>query len=214
MSVNPSSGITSSAVVDWHVPAVRALARQLGDGSQRQVAERCFLWVRDCVCHSFDAAGAGPIPSDIRTDTTAIPATTATALPVTCAASEVLERRTGICFAKSHLLAALLRANGIPAGFGYQRLSLNDDGPPFVLHGFVWLRLAGRPWHPLDPRGNRPGVTTRFDLEAASLAYAPRLPGERTDPAVHAEPLPAVVAALRGCRTLAELRSNLPDVAP
>lgn len=208
--MDPSSGITSSAVVDWYDPAVQDLARHLGDGSQRQVAERCFLWVRDRVSHSFDAAAAGPIPTDSRADPTAI----ATALPVTCHASEVLERRTGICFAKSHLLAALLRANGIPAAFGYQRLSLNDDGPPFVLHGFVWLRLAGRPWHPLDPRGNRPGVTTCFDLEVASLAYTPRLPGECTDPAVYPEPLPAVVAALRECRTLAELRSTLPDVEP
>ncbi|WP_197161788.1 transglutaminase-like domain-containing protein [Synechococcus sp. CBW1107] len=213
--MNLSSGITSSAVVDWHAPAVRDLARHLGDGSQRQVAERCFLWVRDRVSHSFDAAAAGPIPTDSWADATAIAAdTTSATWPVTCAASEVLERRTGICFAKSHLLAALLRANGIPAAFGYQRLSLNDDGPPFVLHGFVWLRLAGRRWHPLDPRGNRPGVTTRFDLEAASLAYTPRLPGERTDPAVYPEPLPAVVAVLRRCRTLPELRSTLPDVEP
>ena len=40
-----------------------------------------------------------------------------------------------ICYAKSHLLAGLLRANGIPAAFVYQRLRLNDDGPLFCLHG-------------------------------------------------------------------------------
>jgi len=39
---------------------------------------------------------------------------------VTCSASEVLREGTGICFAKSHLLAALLRAVGIPAGLCYQ----------------------------------------------------------------------------------------------
>lgn len=32
-------------------------------------------------------------------------------------ASEVLRERTGFCFAKSHLLAAPLRATGIPTGF-------------------------------------------------------------------------------------------------
>jgi len=37
--------------------------------------------------------------------------------PVTCKASDVLIYGTGYCYAKSHLLAALLRANAIPAGF-------------------------------------------------------------------------------------------------
>lgn len=35
---------------------------------------------------------------------------------VTKTAAEVLEQGVGICWAKSNLLAALLRANGIPAG--------------------------------------------------------------------------------------------------
>ena len=35
-------------------------------------------------------------------------------------ASDVLENRTGICWTKSCLLAALLRANGIPSGISYQ----------------------------------------------------------------------------------------------
>lgn len=46
--------------------------------------------------------------------------------PVTCKASEVLRHGTGYCYAKSHLLAALLRANGVPAGLCYQRLSVGD----------------------------------------------------------------------------------------
>lgn len=36
---------------------------------------------------------------------------------VTCTASEVLKAGHGICFARSHLLAALLRRKSIPAGF-------------------------------------------------------------------------------------------------
>ncbi|MEZ0154964.1 MAG: transglutaminase family protein [Candidatus Reddybacter sp.] len=35
--------------------------------------------------------------------------------PVTYRASSVLEYGTGYCYAKSHLLVALLRANSIPA---------------------------------------------------------------------------------------------------
>ncbi|MCT0212692.1 MULTISPECIES: transglutaminase family protein [unclassified Synechococcus] len=201
--------LASSAIVDWHTPVVRSLARQLGDGTQLQVAERCFLWVRDRVRHSFDIVGAGPTSMGTTTATTATAAT-----PVTCTASKVLERRSGICFAKSHLLAALLRANGIPAGFGYQRLCLNDSGPPFVLHGFNWVALPGFGWHPLDARGDREGVATRFEPPAFSLAYSARLPGERTDPQVFAEPLAAVVTALRQAPDLVALRHSLPDWQP
>ena len=46
---------------------------------------------------------------------------------LTCTASEVLEVGHGICFAKSHLLAALLRAKSIPTGFCYQKLILDDE---------------------------------------------------------------------------------------
>ncbi|MGA9085354.1 MAG: transglutaminase domain-containing protein [Methanoregula sp.] len=74
--------------------------------------------------------------------------------PVTLSASAVLERKTGYCFAKSHLLAALLRANAIPAGLCYQRLKNHADvGPAFYLHGLnaVWLEEYG--WYRADARG-------------------------------------------------------------
>ena len=45
---------------------------------------------------------------------------------VTKSASDVLEQGVGICWAKANLLAALLRACGIPAGICYQRLTLGD----------------------------------------------------------------------------------------
>ncbi len=63
------------------------------------IAHRCFEFVRDEVRHSWDFKEN----------------------PVTCHASEVLRHRTGYCYAKTHLLAALLRANRIPAGLCYQR---------------------------------------------------------------------------------------------
>lgn len=116
--------------------------------------------------------------------------TTVASMPVTCSASEVLEQRRGICFAKTHQLAALLRANGIPTGLGYQGLSLGDSGPPFALHGFNWVELPGFGWHPLDARGDREGVATHFEPPAISLDYAAGLPGERIDPQVLVESLP------------------------
>lgn len=92
--------LAATEVVDWTHPAVLARARALAAGSDdaESVARACFEWVRDAIAHTGDAA-------------TRI---------VTCAASEVLQAGSGYCYAKSHLLAALLRANGIPAGFSYQ----------------------------------------------------------------------------------------------
>lgn len=180
----------SSDVIDWQQPEVCALARQLGgDVGPTAVAGRCFVWVRDRIRHSGDHRD--PV--------------------VTVAASEVLRHGTGLCFAKSHLLCALLRANGLRAGLGYQRLSQNDVGPPYCLHGIVAVELPGTAWLRLDPRGDRPGLGTQFAPPAESLAFTPRLPGERTYDAVWPEPLPIVVARLRECATVAALLANLPD---
>src|SRR5437867_9797512 len=95
-----------------------------------------------------------------------------------CAASEVLRARTGFCYAKSHLLVALLRANGVPAGLCYQRLALDETGSAFCLHGLaaVWLPAVG--WYRIDPRGNKPGVDAQLAPPVERLAFAARLPGE------------------------------------
>jgi len=131
--------------------------------------------------------------------------------PVTCSASEVLQERTGFCYAKSHLLAALLRASGIPAGFVYQRLALDDLGHAFCLHGLnaVWLPEVG--WYRIDARGNRADLRATFDPPREVLPYAVAVPGERLFPQVWAEPVPLVIDALRRHRTRAELEANLPD---
>ena len=95
--------LESSDWIDWRNPAVQAAAARLkGDSDDPVViAEKCFLFVRDEIRHSWD----------FRLN------------PVTCRASDVLAHGTGYCYAKSHLLAALLRVNGIPAGLCYQRLT-------------------------------------------------------------------------------------------
>jgi transglutaminase-like putative cysteine protease len=102
-------------IIDWTHPLVAPKTKDLSTGVTRteHIARRCFEWVRDEIQHSFD----------FRRN------------PVTCRASDVLVAGTGYCYAKSHLLAALLRANGIPAGLCYQRLSIDDKGAPFCLHG-------------------------------------------------------------------------------
>jgi transglutaminase-like putative cysteine protease len=179
-------------IIDWDDPELLALAETLARDAAdpMEVARRCFQWVRDEVRHS----------SDYRLN------------PVTCAASDVLRHRTGYCYAKSHLLAALLRANRIPAGFCYQRLSKDDQGPPFCLHGLNAILLPGGNWYRVDARGNRPGVNAQFTPPIERLAFATRLPGEATLPEVYADPLGVVVHALRSYRTWDEMWERLPDM--
>jgi transglutaminase-like putative cysteine protease len=114
-------------IIDWETPAIieqtQAIIRSLTRDTAK--ARALFEWVRDAVPHSWD------IGTDV----------------VTCAASEVLPQRNGLCYAKSHLLAAMLRSTGIPAGFCYQGEFLyetiyTDPAPEVVvvLRGFTSLR--------------------------------------------------------------------------
>lgn len=181
-----------SEYIDWQQPAVLAQARELaGDViDQVEIARRCFAFVRDEISHSWDYRQN----------------------PVTCKASAVLAHATGYCYAKSHLLAALLRANGIPAGLCYQRLSLAGGGAPYCLHGLNAVRLPDYGWCRLDARGNKPGVDAQFCPPVEQLAFTPTASGEVDLPEIWPEPLPVVVRVLTGFATVEEVYANLPDV--
>lgn len=183
-----------SEVIDWGHPEILALAQQLAMGRAGDVAiaRAYFEWVRDEIRHSVDYQQN----------------------PVTCRASEVLRHRTGYCYAKSHLLAALLRANQIPAGFCYQRLSVNDTGAPYCLHGLNAVYLKEFGWYRIDPRGNRPGVDAQFTPPKEKLAFSLQSAAEADFPAILPEPLPQVVAALQIYPTWDSLLENLPDLSP
>jgi transglutaminase-like putative cysteine protease len=183
--------LQSTEIVDWTNPAVSFKAAQLASGStdKQQIARRCFEWVRDEIQHSHDFKRN----------------------PNTCTASEVLESGTGYCYAKSHLLAALLRANGIPAGLCYQRLSIDDTGPPYSLHGLNAVYLPEFGWYRIDARGNKPGVDARFTPPVERLAFRLKFPDERTFSAILPEPLNIVVTALRSHSSWDEMYKHLPD---
>ncbi|WP_199303656.1 MULTISPECIES: GNAT family N-acetyltransferase [unclassified Synechocystis] len=186
--------LCKTEVINWQHPDIQALAQQLAAGHETPVviAQACFEWVRDAIRHSVDYQMN----------------------PVTWRASDVLQHKTGYCFAKSHLLAALLRANQIPAGFCYQRLSIDDRGTPYSLHGFnaVYLPITG--WHRVDPRGNKPGIDTKFSPPIEHLAYQPKLDEEADFSAILAEPLAIVVTALQTHATWDALLHHLPDMTP
>lgn len=183
--------LQNAEIIDWKHPAILFRAKELSRGATdaQATARRCFAWVRDTIEHS----------ADFRRN------------PVTCSASEVLAHGTGYCYAKSHLLAALLRANGIPAGFCYQRLSIDDQGPPYSLHGLNAVHLPEFGWYRLDARGNKPGVDAQFTPPIERLAFPLNLPGEKSFPEILPDPLPIVLAALRTHKTWDELYRHLPD---
>ncbi len=184
--------LAASPYIDFTAPEVSALATELAARarSRYELVSLCFGFVRDEIRHS----------ADFRLN------------PVTCKASDVLKHRTGYCYAKSHLLAALLRANGIPAGLCYQRLSVGDGGAPYCLHGLNAVYLEAFGWYRIDARGNRPGIDARFDPPREALAFRIREPQERDLPEIWAEPLASVVEALERFSTYDELLRNLPDI--
>jgi transglutaminase-like putative cysteine protease len=151
-------------------------------------AKSAYDWVRDQVSHSLDVKDS----------------------QVTVTATEVLAARTGLCYAKSHLLAAILRAQGVPAGLCYQRLS--TAGGMYFLHGLVAIYLDGR-WHRQDPRGNRYGINAQFSLGHERLAYVVnKAAGEIDYPEVYAMPAPVVLNALRAANNAVDLcESGLPE---
>ena len=177
--------LASSEFIDWNSAAIVKKAGVLSKNTNdpEEIIKACFEYVRDEIKHS----------NDYKLN------------PVTCKASDVLQHKTGYCFAKSHLLAALLRANNIPAGLCYQRLSINDMGAPFCLHG---LNAVYR----IDARGNKEGIDAQFCPPQEKLAFPICIDGETDLPEVWAEPLDEVIQVLTTYQTYQEVLHNLPDI--
>ena len=184
--------LATTEVVDTCSPVILALARHLTDGMESDVdqAKRLYEWVRDEIPHSKD--GGYEI--------------------VTCRASDVLQHRTGICYAKSHLLAALLRAVGIPAGFCYQILCKDPPYHGTEVHGLngIFVSSIGR-WIRVDARGNTGQINAQFNLHQDQLAF-PTDPtrGEYLDETIYVEPHPAIVDCLRKFTSRTDMWPHLP----
>lgn len=185
--------LQEDAVIDFNDIHIMQLSNRLWEESSSELnyIQRSYEYVRDQISHSAD------IGMDV----------------ITCAASEVLEAGHGICFAKSHLLAALLRCRGIPAGFCYQKILLEDKTDSvLVYHGLngVFVRELQR-WIRLDARGNKNGVDAQFSLEKERLAFSIRSEsGECDGLVVYPIPDKNIVKALSVHKTRTELWKNLP----
>ncbi|QEH69309.1 transglutaminase-like domain-containing protein [Cellulosilyticum sp. ST5] len=182
-----------SDIIDYNNNNISRVANEIANGSNSNIEyiEKAYEYVRDYIFHSAD------INNDI----------------LTCKASEVLKSGHGICFAKSHLLAALLRYKSIPTGFCYQRLILDDDTAPIlVYHGLNGIYIEEyHKWIRLDARGNKPGVEAQFSIETEKLAFPVRAEkGEEDNPIVYPEPDRNVLAIFQRNKTRSQLWNDLP----
>lgn len=180
-------------VIDFDNTDVSKLADQLYSESESETKflKMAYEYFSDMISHS----------ADISADT------------VTCSASEVLKAGHGICFAKSHLLVAILRSKSVPAGFCYQKLVLDDEtAPVLIYHGLngVYLREYEK-WIRLDARGNKPGVNAQFSIDSEMLAFPIRPEkGEVDVPVIYADPDTEIVKTLQSYGLRSELWDNLP----
>lgn len=150
--MNLEKYLQKSEFVDFDKINIQIKAKQLAEDciDEEQIAKKCFLFVRDEIKHI----------GDYKLDCQSIKA------------SEVLENKAGWCYAKAHLLAALLRANNIPSGICYQRLSCceyKDD--IYCLHGLNAVYLKKYGWYRMDSRGNKKGVDAQFTPLIEKLAF-------------------------------------------
>jgi pentatricopeptide repeat protein len=134
--------LAATGYCDVHDPEIDALAHELGaaDGGSRATAVRMFEWVRDEILYFLGPWGV--------------------------TASQTLATREGTCTTKSNLLVALLRAVGIPAGYGVLRVDAQQYwgvvGPAFLTrhagahstHVHAAVYLDGR-WVRCDPSSDR-----------------------------------------------------------
>lgn len=185
--------LKESYYIDWHDEAILALAEELQAQEEAETVRKTYQFVRDEIRHSWDA-------QDKR---------------ITIRASDVLREKVGICWAKSNLLAALLRANQIPAGICYQRLTLGDTPETgYCIHALNALYLKSfDKWIRLDARGNKPGVDAQMRIDGEKLAFPVREAfGEIDYKVVYAEPHPVTMRALENSTDALEMYLHaLPD---
>ena len=198
MNIEPYSAkideyLKADTVIDYDNASIMQLADvlyQKSDGTVDYI-KAAYEFVRDHISHSADIANDS----------------------ITCTASEVLNARHGICFAKSHLLAALLRCKSIPAGLCYQKLILDDETAPILIyHGLNGVYIEEyQKWIRLDARGNKEGVNAQFSIEEEQLAFPIRPEmGEKDIFVVYPEPDKEILEVLRKNKTRTELWDNLP----
>jgi transglutaminase-like putative cysteine protease len=185
--------LQATPYVDHDAPIIREKATELFANAATDIekARIAFEFVRDEIPHSFDIGAS----------------------VITAKASDVLRHGTGICHAKANLLAALLRTEGVPTGFCFQYLTLDDDDSKgWCVHAYNAV-FAGSRWIKLDARGNKAGVNAQFSLDEPALAFIPREQyGEYSWDGIYANPHRPSMDALEAAETLQDVIDGLPEL--
>ncbi|MEK3886216.1 transglutaminase-like domain-containing protein [Bacillus sp. FSL K6-3431] len=181
--------------VNYSNPLIVAKVDELFDPSQTDLekAKIAFQFIRDEISHSWD------IQSN----------------RVTCKASEVLAHKEGICYAKVNLFTSLLRLQGIPTGFCYQRLMLFDTPKKgYSIHALnaVYFKSLDK-WIRLDARGNKQGIDAQFSIGEEKLAFPINEQLDEKDyPVIYYKPHPKTIAVLEDHTDVLEMyKHHLPD---
>lgn len=186
-SDNLQDYLKKSEVIDFDNRLIvdKCLELQKGTSDEISLIKKVYEFVRDEIHHTGDIGE----------------------MSVTCKASEVLEAGHGICCAKAHLFAAMLRYFGVPAGFCYQKLSSSRDVNIKFLHGLnaVYLKDLDK-WIRLDARGNKPGRNAQFSIYEEKISKKVNKDlGEEDSPVIFAEPNPTVIEILKTSKDMKEL---------
>jgi len=186
--------LESSSIINFENQSIIEISTLLSGelNNEVDIIKKVYHYVRDEIKHSADISGH----------------------IVTCTASEVLKQKQGLCIAKSHLLAAILRYLEIPTGFCYQRLYYNIGETKYVgLHGLNAVFLsASKKWIRIDARGNKSSVNAEFSIDREQLAYTPQpIIGEVDYPTIFAEPNKAVINVLKKYTNTIDVMKNLPS---
>jgi transglutaminase-like putative cysteine protease len=184
--------LQETKIIDYLDNGIQKLAKELSNNcdTDEKIAKNCFEYVRDKIDHS----------GDYKADIT------------TYKASDVLKYKTGWCYAKAHLLAALLRANNIPTGFCYQRLNCGEyKDDIYCLHGLNAIYLKEHGWYRVDPRGNKEGVNAQFTPPIERLAFV-LCEKEYDIDTIYSEPLEVVVNTLKRNTTYDQMINDFPDI--
>lgn len=187
--------LEDTITVDWQTPLVmeRASALIADRAAPEDRLRALFRFVRDEIDDAMD----------VRPER------------VACSASQVLREGQGLSYAKSHLLAGMLRYAGFPTGFCYARLRSGEGDGGLRLHGFnaVFWQDPAR-WLFLDASGREgaPEAAVRFAPPWALSFVIDPAKGESLLPEILRRPGKRVVDLLERAPDFDAVVRNLPDV--
>jgi transglutaminase-like putative cysteine protease len=190
--MNLTEFLNENEYINYSSENIVSKAQKLFKGINNDIekAKIAFEYVRDEIPHSFDIKSKS----------------------ITSRASDVLEYKTGICHAKSNLLAGLLRFQNIPTGFCFQHITLaNDDSIGYCVHCFNAIYLQDK-WIKVDARGNTKGRNAQFSLDKPILAFTNRNQyDEYFWNGIYASPHMDTMKMLDNAKNLQDILNNIPD---